>query len=544
MKRLMRVGISVVLIVLLCFQSFVCYSQNSISSDYSDIVGHWAEDQISKLIELGYVEGLKTNDGLKIQPDRNITRAEIIAVMVKILKVEVAKDKVKNFIDVKNDAWYKNIVDIASSNDLIEGYPDGTIKPESNISRAEISVLISKLIKIDIGSETNESVFPDVKESDWFYKQVLICKKNNIISGYLDNTFRPLNFATRAEAFCMLLNGLKALNLNTGEDDQTPEVITDGNTTVGGSEPQPNVTPIKAGSIYFIEPDILTDSDIVNVKGTTMDVPSIKSIDCIIRYTDEGNSKEEIKSITDFNEINSEAGVYEFELKDVKLPSYKNELEIVITDLDGKVHTGVRLVSLNIDSDGDGLIDAQEDIYGTSRTKADTDEDGLSDYLEINVYLTNPLSDDTDGDGLNDYFELCPLIIVKEGNKTKVEMAGKPGEEVDGAFYISPFVVDSDEDGLNDCYEVIDLGTNPSSMFTLDNPYRDRDMDFDEDGLSNMEEFNAGTDPWNKDTDGDGLADGAELKVYLTDPLNPDTDGDGISDGEEIIRGTDPLSAS
>ena len=135
----------------------------------------------------------------------------------------------------------------------------------------------------------------------------------------------------------------------------------------------------------------------------------------------------------------------------------------------------------------------------------------------------------------------CPILSSSEATTA----AGAwPGEEVDGAFYISPFVVDSDEDGLNDCYEVIDLGTNPSSMFTLDNPYRDRDMDFDEDGLSNMEEFNAGTDPWNKDTDGDGLTDGAELKVYFTDPLNPDTDGDGITDGEEIIRGTDPLSAS
>jgi hypothetical protein len=65
--------------------------------------------------------------------------------------------------------------------------------------------------------------------------------------------------------------------------------------------------------------------------------------------------------------------------------------------------------------------------------------------------------------------------------------------------------------------------------------------DPDRDGLTNLQEFQAGTDPNNADTDGDGLNDGDEVNRYHTNPLLADTDGDGIPDGVEIQTGTNPL---
>lgn len=69
-------------------------------------------------------------------------------------------------------------------------------------------------------------------------------------------------------------------------------------------------------------------------------------------------------------------------------------------------------------------------------------------------------------------------------------------------------------------------------------------IDTDLDGLYDIEEKEYGTDPKLYDTDGDGLSDGEEVRIYKTNPLNPDTDGDGLSDYDEvIIYGTNPLSS-
>ncbi len=66
-------------------------------------------------------------------------------------------------------------------------------------------------------------------------------------------------------------------------------------------------------------------------------------------------------------------------------------------------------------------------------------------------------------------------------------------------------------------------------------------QDPDNDGLTNLQEFQLGTDPRNPDTDGDGVTDGEEIR-RSTNPLSADTDGDGLTDGEEIRLGTDPLN--
>lgn len=92
---------------------------------------------------------------------------------------------------------------------------------------------------------------------------------------------------------------------------------------------------------------------------------------------------------------------------------------------------------------------------------------------------------------------------------------------------------DSDGDGIPDDWEIAH-GLNP-------NDPTDAMEDPDHDGLTNLQEYQQGTDPHNPDTDGDGLKDGDEVNKYHTNPLLADTDGDGIPDGVEIATGTDPL---
>jgi YD repeat-containing protein len=100
----------------------------------------------------------------------------------------------------------------------------------------------------------------------------------------------------------------------------------------------------------------------------------------------------------------------------------------------------------------------------------------------------------------------------------------------------APAAQDSDSDQIPDCLE-LQLGLNPNNA-------ADAAADADADGLSNLEEFRAGTSLTRADTDGDGLSDRDELQRDLTDPTNADTDGDGIADGIEAGNPQlDPRSA-
>ena len=105
-----------------------------------------------------------------------------------------------------------------------------------------------------------------------------------------------------------------------------------------------------------------------------------------------------------------------------------------------------------------------------------------------------------------------------------------------------PYNPDTDGDNLPDGYEALTLGTDPTKPDTDENGVSDYDEDFDNDGLSNGQEYELGTEPYNEDTDGDGLKDGEEINTYITDPLKVDTDDDGLEDGDEIYFETDPLN--
>lgn len=142
-------------------------------------------------------------------------------------------------------------------------------------------------------------------------------------------------------------------------------------------------------------------------------------------------------------------------------------------------------------------------------------------------------------------------LRVQDTNMTAAQVLAQYNAEK-GSFV----GVDSDSNGLPDWWEIKyfgAIGQNPSAdpdgdgLTNLQEYQRGTNpnlADTDGDGLSDGYEVNTShTDPLNPDTDGDGLTDGYEVNTSLTNPLVADTDGDGFSDGVEVAKGTNPLSA-
>ena len=159
-----------------------------------------------------------------------------------------------------------------------------------------------------------------------------------------------------------------------------------------------------------------------------------------------------------------------------------------------------------LDTDGDGLTNAQEYVPRTNPERADTDSDGLSDSAEVNAHRTDPLKADTDGDGLPDKWEvdngLNPLSssdALQDGDGDGLANAQEYG------LGTNPNRSDTDGDGLPDKWEV-DNGLNPLSS-------SDALRDTDGDSLTYAQEYGLGTNPNRSDTDGDGLSDGAEASI-------------------------------
>ncbi|MBM4352635.1 MAG: hypothetical protein FJ109_02390 [Deltaproteobacteria bacterium] len=221
-----------------------------------------------------------------------------------------------------------------------------------------------------------------------------------------------------------------------------------------------------------------------------------------------------------------------------------------------------------VDTDGDGLSDAEEKQLGTDPKSKDSDKDGLDDWTEVQNG-SNPLKQDSDYDGLTDKQELewgtdannpdCDDDGLKDGKEIQLgthpltaDTDGdglKDGDEVNAGS--SPLKADTDGDGLSDLEEVTLYKTDPSQADTDGDGISDPEeltigtdpgkLDTDGDGLTDPKELQDGTDPKKADTDGDGIDDKTEYQVK-TDPKNPDSDGDGLSDGYEVAHNLPPLN--
>ncbi len=161
------------------------------------------KEEESKLPALNTKDHMKYmngyNDGT-FRPDSPIKRSEASQLIASLL-MEKNSGGDYLFKDVDTAAWYFDAVSQLTGYDLLSGYPDGTFRPDSTITRAEFVTILSRFPHTDIGTETE---FKDVPSSHWANGAVQTAVSQGWTNGYPDGTFRPDKTITRAEAVAML----------------------------------------------------------------------------------------------------------------------------------------------------------------------------------------------------------------------------------------------------------------------------------------------------------------------------------------------------
>jgi len=176
---------------------------------FKDIESHWAKEAIEALAAKGIIKGQAED---RFNPDGKITRAEFTALIVKLfdLRVDDTKENI-NFVDVKTGDWYYDIVKIGSQHGLVKGVSSEQFAPNKEITREQMVTILMKALKTKVQLD-NEiqgvdiSRFEDKAEiAQWAIDYVAEAVKRGIIKGKTDTLLDPKGLATRAESAAMIL---------------------------------------------------------------------------------------------------------------------------------------------------------------------------------------------------------------------------------------------------------------------------------------------------------------------------------------------------
>ncbi|MEW9700141.1 N-acetylmuramoyl-L-alanine amidase [Paenibacillus sp. SI8] len=199
---------------------------------FTDTIGHWAREAILRMKDKKWVEGI----GNRYQPERALTRAEFLTVMDRMFTFSQLNDvcgtsssagsvtaavygckadsgsssaTTNGYKDLPATHWASPVFASAKKLNLLQGYQDGTIRPDQPITRGEVAVLFDRLLQMAQPaakqiSATASQKFDDVPVSLWSAKAIYSLKSLGIIHGMTETTFKPEQTITRAEIAAMM----------------------------------------------------------------------------------------------------------------------------------------------------------------------------------------------------------------------------------------------------------------------------------------------------------------------------------------------------
>ncbi len=168
------------------------------TSEFADMdKSHFAYEAVANLYKNGFVSGDETGT---IRPEQGITREETAKLALSINKVEVEQQLTVDAPDSNAVShWAKDIVATAYKYGVLHGDETGTIRPQDMVTRAEMVAIIIRALNVQV--EDAATKFSDVSDEDWCASYIDAASELGIVKGYEDGTFKPENIITRAEAF-------------------------------------------------------------------------------------------------------------------------------------------------------------------------------------------------------------------------------------------------------------------------------------------------------------------------------------------------------
>jgi alpha-tubulin suppressor-like RCC1 family protein/fibronectin type 3 domain-containing protein len=174
-------------------------------ADFSDARGHWANQAIHDMGARMIVMG---TDNKRFEPDREVTRTEFAAILVRGLGLPMETGAAP-FTDVPSGAWFNDVVHTAYTNGLLTGYEDGTFHPGDTITREQAMIMLSRAMTLTgfnaaLADQSADEVLrpysDDAAVSEWARDEVADIIQAGIIQGKKGAMLAPQDFLTRAEA--------------------------------------------------------------------------------------------------------------------------------------------------------------------------------------------------------------------------------------------------------------------------------------------------------------------------------------------------------
>ncbi len=179
----------------------------------------WYEDDVNDAVEDGIFNGTSDNT---FSPDGAVTRGMVVTVLARLDKADV-ENFVNIFDDVKDDAYYKESINWAGANGIVNGIGDGKFDPDAKITREAMAVIIYNYINATHkgllqGTTNDNTKFADDTEiADWAKNAVYALKTIGLVNGKSDNNYMPKDTVTRAEAAVIIQRLVKEIKSDVVE---------------------------------------------------------------------------------------------------------------------------------------------------------------------------------------------------------------------------------------------------------------------------------------------------------------------------------------